>query len=60
MLCLPYDLPPRSVITSYSIHYTKLYDAQDSAERRSARVRMSNMKLDRRMEQMLAFSGRGE
>jgi len=34
--------------------------AQDSAERRAARVRMANMKLDRRMEQMLAFSGRGE
>jgi len=34
--------------------------AQDAAERRSARVRMANMKLDRRMEQMLAFSGRGE
>jgi len=34
--------------------------AQDAAERRAARVRMANMKLDRRMEQMLAFSGRGE
>jgi preprotein translocase subunit SecA len=34
--------------------------AQLAAERRSAAVRMHNLKLDQRLEQMLAFSGRGE
>ncbi len=34
--------------------------AQLAAERRSAAVRMQNLKLDQRLEQMLAFSGRGE
>jgi preprotein translocase subunit SecA len=34
--------------------------AQFAAERRSAYVRTQNLKLDRRLEQVLAFSGRGE
>ena len=34
--------------------------AQFSAERRSAYVRIQNLKLDRRLEQVLAFSGRSE
>lgn len=34
--------------------------AQFAAERRSAAVRAQNLKLDLRLEQMLAFSGRGE
>ena len=34
--------------------------AQFAAERRSAYVRVQNLKLDRRLEQVLAFSGRGE
>ncbi|MGH8689046.1 MAG: preprotein translocase subunit SecA [Burkholderiales bacterium] len=34
--------------------------AQFSAERRSVYVRVQNLKQDRRLEQMLAFSGRGE
>jgi preprotein translocase subunit SecA len=34
--------------------------AQFSAERRNAYVRIQNLKLDRRVEQVLAFSGRGE
>ncbi|HET7365582.1 MAG TPA: prepilin peptidase [Burkholderiales bacterium] len=34
--------------------------AQFSAERRAAAVRVQNLKLDQRLEQLLAFSGRGE
>jgi len=34
--------------------------AQHSAERRNAYVRVQNLKLDRRLDQMLAFSGKGE
>lgn len=34
--------------------------AQFAAERRSATVRVQNLKLDQRLEQLLAFSGRGE
>ena len=34
--------------------------AQRAAERRGAAVRVQNLKLDQRLEQMLAFSGRGE
>ncbi|MGE0222143.1 MAG: preprotein translocase subunit SecA [Acetobacteraceae bacterium] len=34
--------------------------AQNSAERRNAYVRVQNLKEDRRLEQVLAFSGRGE
>lgn len=34
--------------------------AQAASEQRSARVRMENLKLDRRMEKLLAFSGQGE
>lgn len=34
--------------------------AQLAAERRSAAVRVQNLKLDQRLEQVLAFSGRGE
>jgi preprotein translocase subunit SecA len=34
--------------------------AQFAAERRSAYMRTQNLKLDRRLEQVLAFSGRGE
>lgn len=34
--------------------------AQNSAERRSAELRMHNLKLDRRLDDMLAFSGGGE
>jgi preprotein translocase subunit SecA len=34
--------------------------AQFAAERRSAYVRVQNLNLDRRLEQVLAFSGRGE
>ena len=34
--------------------------AQRTAERRNARQRISNLRQDRRLEQMLAFSGRGE
>ena len=34
--------------------------AQFAAERRSAAVRVQNLKLDQRLEQLLAFSGRGE
>jgi preprotein translocase subunit SecA len=34
--------------------------AQFSAERRNASIRIQNMKLDRRLNQVLAFSGRGE
>jgi preprotein translocase subunit SecA len=34
--------------------------AQGAAERRSAAVRVQNLKLDQRLEQVLAFSGRGE
>jgi preprotein translocase subunit SecA len=34
--------------------------AQSAAERRNARQRIGNLTNDRRMEQMLAFSGRGE
>jgi len=34
--------------------------AQFRAERRSAYVRMQNLKLDRRLDRALAFSGRGE
>ena len=34
--------------------------AQFAAERRSAVVRLQNLKLDQRLEQVLAFSGRGE
>jgi len=50
---------PRGAVPAWGLNRLRRA-AQDSAERRSARVRMSNMKLDRRMEQMLAFSGRGE
>ncbi len=34
--------------------------AQNAAERRNAAQRMNNLRLDRRLEQTLAFSGRGE
>ena len=34
--------------------------AQRSAERRSKEIRVANLKQDRRLEQTLAFSGRGE
>jgi len=34
--------------------------AQFAAERRAAAVRVQNLKLDQRLEQLLAFSGRGE
>jgi preprotein translocase subunit SecA len=34
--------------------------AQSRAERRSAHVRVQNLKLDRRLDRVLAFSGRGE
>ena len=34
--------------------------AQHFAERRSAQLRMQNLKLDQRLNQVLAFSGRGE
>ena len=34
--------------------------AQGAAERRAAAVRVQNLKLDQRLEQVLAFSGRGE
>ena len=34
--------------------------AQFAAERRSRAVRVQNLKLDQRLEQLLAFSGRGE
>jgi preprotein translocase subunit SecA len=34
--------------------------AQHFAERRSAELRMQNFKLDQRLDDMLAFSGRGE
>jgi preprotein translocase subunit SecA len=34
--------------------------AQFAAERRGAAVRVQNLKLDQRLEQLLAFSGRGE
>jgi preprotein translocase subunit SecA len=34
--------------------------AQRAAERRSGAVRMQNLKQDQRLEQLLAFSGRGE
>jgi len=34
--------------------------AQHSAERRSAQVRIQNLRLDQRLEQVLSFSGRGE
>ena len=34
--------------------------AQRAAEKRNASVRMQNLKLDRRLNQMLAFSGRSE
>jgi preprotein translocase subunit SecA len=34
--------------------------AQYSAERRSAQLRTQNLKLDQRLDQVLAFSGRGE
>jgi preprotein translocase subunit SecA len=34
--------------------------AQFAAERRAAAVRVQNVKLDQRLEQLLAFSGRGE
>jgi preprotein translocase subunit SecA len=34
--------------------------AQFAAERRSAAVRVQNLKLDQRLERLLAFSGRGE
>lgn len=34
--------------------------AQHIAERRSAELRMRNLKLDQRLDDMLAFSGRGE
>jgi len=34
--------------------------AQQAAERRNAAVRAQNLKQDRRLEQVLAFSGRGE
>ncbi len=42
-----------------------LYDglrglAQFAAERRNAYVRIQNLRLDRRLDQVLAFSGRGE
>jgi len=33
---------------------------QFAAERRSRAVRVQNLKLDQRLEQLLAFSGRGE
>jgi preprotein translocase subunit SecA len=34
--------------------------AQLRAERRNARIRVQNMRFDRRLERLLAFSGRGE
>jgi preprotein translocase subunit SecA len=34
--------------------------AQDSSERRGAEARAQNLKMDKRMDQVLAFSGRGE
>jgi hypothetical protein len=34
--------------------------AQWSAERRQAQVRMQNLKSDRQLNQMLAFTGKGE
>jgi len=34
--------------------------AQFAAERRAAAIRLQNLKLDQRLEQVLAFSGRGE
>ena len=34
--------------------------AQWSAEKRSEMARMQNLRMDRRLDQMLAFSGRGE
>jgi hypothetical protein len=34
--------------------------AQYAAERRSASVRLQNLRTDRQLEQLLAFSGRGE
>jgi D-alanyl-D-alanine carboxypeptidase len=34
--------------------------AQRAAERRAAAVRLQNLKLDQRLEQLLAFWGKGE
>jgi hypothetical protein len=34
--------------------------APHAAERRAAAVRVQNLKLDQRLEQVLAFSGKGE
>ena len=40
--------------------YTLRLTAQAAAERRNARVRSDNLKLDRRLEKTLAFSGKHE
>jgi preprotein translocase subunit SecA len=46
-------------VPDYAVRGLRLF-AQFSAERRNAQVRLQNLKLDRRLDRMLAFSGRGE
>ena len=42
------------------VHQALRWLAQFSAERRGAAMRLQNLRLDRRLDQVLAFSGRGE
>ena len=42
------------------VHRTMRWLAQGAAERRGAALRMQNLKMDRRLDQTLAFSGPGE
>ena len=55
----------RRILQRYGSVPTVVYDslrrfAQSRAERRAAQVRVQNLRLDRRLDRILAFSGRGE
>ena len=65
-LCAPAATRMFSRITSNQsevptlAHWALKSLAQNSSERRNTNVRVQNLKLDRRLNQVLAFSGRGE
>ena len=53
------DLRRGKTLSAYVYHGLRRL-AQYGAERRSAYARLETLKQDRRLEQILAFSGRGE
>lgn len=53
-------LAQRRGILPNAVYWGLKTAAQFSAERRNVHIRIQNLKLDRRLNQVLAFSGRGE